>query len=242
MTDTPSKGRFVAVVAALGSELRPLRVLPAVPEVRVFQSGPGTAASTAAAADAVATGALALVSWGVAGGLAATLPTGTVIVSARCQNAAGTAVAGDEHWALRVAALLGKTLAVETGPLLCVEHVLHSPAAKAATQKQTDALAVDMETFAIGAVAAAHDLPWIAVRVVADSAADTLPKGVESCVNAAGNTRVVGVLGLLLKPDQWSALARTARCFGRARCSLAASAALLVPTRFALPGAGSRTD
>jgi adenosylhomocysteine nucleosidase len=183
-----------------------------------------------------------LVSWGVAGGLAPTLATGTVLVSAVCRNGAGDTVAGDPRWATRVAALLGETLAVQTGSLLCVDQVLGSPAEKAAAREASDALALDMETFALGAAAVAHGLPWIALRVVADSAADALPRGVESCVNAAGNTRVAGVVSLLIKPGQWSALARTARCFGRARRSLAAAAALLMPAAFALPGAATSSD
>jgi hypothetical protein len=73
--------------------------------------------------------------------------------------------------------------------------------------------------------------------VVADSLLDSLPEGLNACVDAAGNTRPAGVLRILLHPGQWSAFANLAACYRRADRSLALLASRLTPTAFAVPPA-----
>jgi adenosylhomocysteine nucleosidase len=235
MSELTPERRFVALVAALSVETRPLNAPPMDPAIEVFQSGPGPAASRAAALEAAGAGAGGLVSWGLAGGLAPGAATGSVIISADCRNPAGSDLKGSGEWVEEVTAILPKTLSVQVGPLLSSDEVLRDPAAKAAAWRSSHAMAVDTETFAMATVAQAYGLPWIAVRVVADCATDTLPLGVEGCVDKAGRTRVSGVLRLLWHPGQWSALATTADRFRVARRSLEMVTAALKAGGFAPP-------
>lgn len=236
MNESAPRRRVVAVLAALAVERRLLRPTDSV---RVWQSGPGPAASRAAAERAIAAGAGALVSWGLAGGLRPGLTTGAVIISARVEDASGAVLNGDPAWAEHVRSqLIASSAAVQLGGLLSSDNVLTSAPAKAAAAAGSDAVAVDMETFAIAAVAAAHGVPWIALRVIADEVLDGLPAGIQDCVDGAGNMRFAGVTGVLLRPGQWAALMGTAACYRRARRSLKSIASVLVGTDFAAPPAG----
>ena len=65
---------------------------------------------------------------------------------------------------------------------------LHAPitgaAAKAATRRETGAVAVDMESSAVAEVAAASHVPFMAIRVIVDTALDAIP----ASVTAAGES------------------------------------------------------
>ncbi|MGD0383495.1 MAG: hypothetical protein ABSA77_08250 [Thermoguttaceae bacterium] len=65
------------------------------------------------------------------------------------------------------------------GKLLSADHVVREPAEKQALHQQYQALAVDMETFAVAEVCRRRGVPFCAVRIIHDSAADVLPPDVE---------------------------------------------------------------
>lgn len=226
----------VAVIAALGAELRQLRSMRLPRGVRIFQSGPGRAASRQAANRAVASGAQALLSWGLAGGLKPGVETGSVILASQVTDAAGLELRGDARWGERLQSRLPAELTVHVGSLLSTDRVLSRVEDKAAAARASGALGVDMETHALASVAAAHELPWIALRVVADSAFDELPASVAGCVDGSGNTRLAGVVQLMLRPAQWPALIKIGRSYRRAARTLAVLAGALGPTGFGLAG------
>jgi len=234
-----SERRFVAVIAALDLELRPLRnitLCSPAPPVRLFQSGAGPIASRRSAENAVAAGAGGLVSWGLAGGLVSAAKTGNVILCTRVTRSVGPALLADSSWSDQIATCLPAGLVVQRGGLLSSETVLPTPEAKTAAARESGALAVDMETHAIAAVAAASHLPWLGVRVVADSVLDRLPPALERCVDASGNTRLAGVLGIMGRPGQWAGLIRIAIRYRRANRSLALVAEGLAASGLGLPG------
>jgi adenosylhomocysteine nucleosidase len=85
---------------------------------------------------------------------------------------------------------------------------MDTPADKAAAFRDSGAAAVDMESAAVAEVAAHHRLPFIAVRVIVDTAADRLPRAV---VNASGAGRLrIGRLlaGLVVAPAEIAGLIR----------------------------------
>jgi hypothetical protein len=116
---------------------------------------------------------------------------------------------------------------VTEGNLLTGTQPIDTPAEKAAALRSTGAAAVDMESAAVAEVAAKHNLPFIAVRVIVDTAADFLPRAVVAA-SRAGRVhfgRLIG--GLILRPREIAALLRLARRYRIAMRSLRAIGAHL---------------
>jgi adenosylhomocysteine nucleosidase len=226
----------VAVVAALGIERRCLaRGLRGGGRwtVTVRQCGPGAVRARQTAETAAAEGAAGLISWGLAGGLAAGTEPGTVVLPSRVlQAGAGTAFGVDAAWRDRLAAELGPRLRLHEGPLLAVDEVLHDPADKARAASKSGAAAADMESAGVAAAAAAAGLPFVVLRVVADGPEDALPAGVERWIDERGNRRLAPLADVATRPVEWRALLALALRYGTARRTLDALARCLVPRGF----------
>jgi hypothetical protein len=110
--------------------------------------------------------------------------------------------------------------------LLTTEYALETPADKSAARRATGACAVDMESSAVAQVAAAHGVPFIAVRVIVDTACDGIPQTVAGA-SRAGKLRTGRlILGLLRSPLEIAPLLRLARRYRVALRSLRAVASL----------------
>jgi adenosylhomocysteine nucleosidase len=128
------------------------------------------------------------------------------------------------EWRKRVAAGLERFKPVGDGRLLTSKSAISAAAAKAAMFRDTGARAVDMESAAVAHLAALHALPFIAARVIVDTADDSLP---ESVMRASGSGelqlwRLVGALALA--PTEIAGVLRLARRFRLAQRSLRAIA------------------
>jgi len=210
----------IAIIAALGNERAALaRVPQAGLGWSVVQSGPGPDRAAQCATAAVAAGAKALVSWGLAGGLAADVEPGTVILPRRVIMQRGETFAASAAWHERLAALATE-FKMTLGDLLTVRAALGSPAAKAAAATALAAVGVDMESAAIAAVAARARVPFIALRVVVDARDDALPANAEKWIDARGNTRGAAALGAIVRPGEWQALWRLAQRYRKANAVL----------------------
>jgi adenosylhomocysteine nucleosidase len=195
----------VAIVTALGVEKPSLtRALRRTGGGwHVLQSGPGPERAAQVARAALAGGAAALVSWGLVGALDAALGAGDVVLPRRVLRAGAGAVLADPAWHARLAAIDG--FRTTFGDLLTVDAALESPEAKGAAARATGCVAVDMEAAAIGAVAAAAKVPFVAVRVVVDTLADRLPAA-EDWIDERGNRRFAAALRAVVRPTEWRAL------------------------------------
>ncbi|HEU4618394.1 MAG TPA: purine phosphorylase [Gammaproteobacteria bacterium] len=210
--------------------------------VSVRQCGPGAARAARAAADAIESGAAGLVSWGLAGGLDPAAAPGTLVLPRRVVTASdGTYTAvdrtyeADASWRSRLAAALAEAgFSLHEGPLLGSDVVLRRPEDKARAAAATGAVAVDMESAGVADAAAAAGVPFVALRVVADAAADVLPVGIERWIDERGNRRFAPAVDAALRPADWPPLLRLARRYGAARRTLLALAALLAPSGFLL--------
>jgi adenosylhomocysteine nucleosidase len=191
----------VGVIAALELEAQILRRELAAKGLVLMISGPGGEPAARAAAAALDRGAVSLCAWGLAGGLAAEVGTGDIVIPDTLLSASGEYRA-DPNWRERVIAAIGGSLKVIGGVLYTSDHVLTTPAAKASLRQRTGAVAVDMESAAVAAVAARRGVPFIAVRVIADGPRDALPDRVEDLVTAAGKTRIAGLVPMLLSPPE----------------------------------------
>ena len=196
----------VGFIAALDVECACLRKQAArASSWLVVQSGPGAARAAAAAALAVEGGASLLVSWGLAGGLDTTLAPGTVVVPKRVLQVGAMPLAVAPAWQARLTALADE-FALEQRDLLTVPAALESTQAKRAAATATQAVAVDMESAAIGVAAAEARVPFVVLRVVVDGAADALPRGAEQWIDEHGNRRLAPTLRAAVSMRQWRPL------------------------------------
>lgn len=218
-------------------------------------SGMGGAAARQSARGLAESGVEALVSFGMAGGLDPSLVPGTVFLPSEVICADGGAViATDECWREQLAVRLageasdpgapgasgagpnagrggpggnrtGLLPAVTRGRLLTTSKAVGTAADKAVLFHRTGAAAVDMESLAVAEVARGHGLPFIAVRVIVDAAADTLPRAVTAAADNEGHLRIGRLLGALARtPGELPALIRLGQRYRAANRSLAAVA------------------
>jgi len=173
------------------------------------QPGGGSAAGTdAAIARLLAAGVRALVSFGIAGGLAPSLKCGALLLPAAVRGGDGVIHAVDLDWHARlVAAAQTKGLVTTVGGVLAHETVVASATEKAALHRATNALAVDMESARVAAAAARARLPFVILRAVADPAAQDLPPAASLPLRADGRADLGAVLASLAnEPKQIPAL------------------------------------
>jgi adenosylhomocysteine nucleosidase len=189
-------------------------------------SGMGGVAAAAGARVLIAAGATALASFGLAGGLDASLPPGAICLPSEIVGPDGVGLATSGHWRARVEAVLSARYAVARGKLLSTDRAIASVEEKAALHRSTAAVAVDMESLAIAQVANAHGLPFIAIRVIVDSAADQLPRAVAAAADQSGQLNIWRLLGALARtPADLAPLMRLGSRYRAATRSLSAVAA-----------------
>jgi hypothetical protein len=95
------------------------------------------------------------------------------------------------------------------------------PSTKASIRRETDAIAVDMESHIGAAYAAANDLPFAAVRVISDPAVRALPPLAKQALKADGRIDFGAVVsGLARAPSELATLIRAGGDAGRAFAGL----------------------
>lgn len=246
MVEAPNRGAAVhptGVVAALRSEARSLG--PAqrgsagkagtAGELMVEASGIGVARAARTAHRLVRAGARSLLCWGVAGALDPTLRCGDVVLASEviCQAPlalqlesmrpaalpAHARLRTSEAWRGQLQTALLQLGPVMCGPLLTTPEVVCEPAQKARLFRETGALAVDMESAAVGVVARLHGVPFMVLRVVADTATEELPMLLQSIASSQplGPFSWVTWLPLACVPTAWPGLVRLGRRYRVAR-------------------------
>lgn len=231
------------VVAALAAEARTLGSLirrgnglfTVGDGTLIAVSGMGDAAAETAARALVDAGATALVSWGMAGGLDPALHAGTICLPSTVVSRDGEAIDIDQHWREILSAAISARRIVVGGKLLTSDRAIDDVAGKAAAFRDTGAAAVDMESLGVAKVAYSHDLPFIAVRVIVDTAADTLP-AVVLAAGGGGQVRISRLLlGVVRSPRAIAPLLRLATQYRAATRALVAVArtGVLAPLAFA---------
>lgn len=125
------------------------------------------------AADLVAEGVAGLVSFGVAGGLAENLVPGDLVLPEVVHATNGGSVKCDERWFEGAFVLLRPQ---NTGDLISSPVPVMTREDKRALQQSSGAVAVDMESFTIAEFARAAGVPFIALRVIIDTADQNIPE------------------------------------------------------------------
>jgi adenosylhomocysteine nucleosidase len=187
-------------------------------------SGIGGVLAAIAARNLIDAGALSLMSFGLAGGLDPALGAGTVVLPGEVISRDGARFSTSTGWREQLRVAIAGQRVVTAGILLSSSQPIDAVADKAAAFRETGAVAVDMESVAIAQVAAAHGLPFIAVRVIVDTAADVLPRAVVAA-SRAGHLSLGRLLGgLAMAPLELVPLIRLAQRYRAATRSLAAVA------------------
>ena len=203
MSGIPGASRSIVAVTGLVKEAR----IAAGPGVRAIAGGGRVPALVAALERELALGACAVISFGIAGGLAEKLTCGTWLV-------ARVIVTPAQRWQCDAAwsRILAERLpGARTADLAGADAPVTDPAAKRALHGATGAAAVDTESHIAAAIAAAHGLPFAAFRVVADSARRSLPPAASVALAPDGSISGAAVLGSLARsPAQLPSLLRTA--------------------------------
>lgn len=186
----------------------------------LFVSGIGASRAQHAAQQLVASGAKALLSFGTAGGLDPKLNPADIIVPTQILAADGARYLMTPTWQQ----LLYKE-AQGIGPAY-QQFTLHSDTTISTTQmkqslfQDTGAIAVDMETAAIAAVAHQHQLSVACLRVIVDPADFNLPQLIHA-VKANGKMQWLTVLWRLIRhPLEWFSILQLAQHFSAARSRL----------------------
>jgi adenosylhomocysteine nucleosidase len=189
----------------------------------VAVSGMGAVAADAAQS-LVGAGATALVSWGMAGALDPGLAAGDVCLPSEVVAADGTSFSTARCWREPLAASVRAHRRVDCGRLLTSPQAISTASAKEAAFWRTGAVAVDMESAMVAQVAALHEIPFIVVRVIVDTATDAVPSAVLAA-SRGGQVHLWRLLwGLVLAPADLVPLMRLARRYRVATRSLAAVA------------------
>ena len=226
------------VVAALEFEARCLRELSDGSLIGI--SGIGADSAARAARALIASGAGALLSWGVAGALDPGLACGAAVLPSEvlrpAAELAGTSLQRFETcraWRERLLGALQGHVRVTNGALLSSAAPVATAARKASLFHQTRAVAVDMESAAVAAVAADHGLPFIALRVILDTARDSLPESIMRAFDPASASRARWwrAWALVSSPQDWGALLRLAAQYRCARRGLRDCCRRAHPTR-----------
>lgn len=189
----------LVIVCGLEAEAKIARA----PDVTVVAGG-GDAARILSRLDALKPGAI--LSFGVAGGVAPGLRPGTLRVAQAIAAPDGQRFVPDAVWSAAMAAGLDVPLATFAG----VDVPLADARAKAALHTQTQAELVDMESHLVAAWAARHGARFAALRSVTDPAERSLPHAATVGMRADGRVDLAAILASLAgNPAQLPGLIRT---------------------------------
>jgi adenosylhomocysteine nucleosidase len=206
----------VAALAGFRGEARCLRG----PGVAIACSGGSAERARSEAQRLLGQGAAALVSFGLAGGLAPGLRAGELLLPEMVRSAGGASWPVDPVWRERVHARLA-ALEPKAGAVVGSERVVATASDKRDLLEASGAEAVDMESHAVAAVATEAGIPFLVLRALADPADQVVPQVAREALRPDGRIRIRATLGgLLRQPGDLMALLRLARQSGLALAAL----------------------
>ena len=213
----------IGVVTGLRMEARRLRGL----DLAVACSGGSPDKARSEAARLVADGAAALVSFGLAGGLAPELRPGDLLLPETVRGAGAASWSVDPIWRERVhARLAAGGLNSIPGAIVGSDDIVATASDKRALYEATGAQAVDMESHGVATVATAAGLPFLVIRALADPSDQAIPQVAREALRPDGRVRIRATLGgLIRQPGELIALLRLARQSTRGLASLRRAAA-----------------
>lgn len=196
---------------------------------RIRCAGADSVRAGVLARDLAGQGCSALLSFGLAGGLAAGLKAGDVVL-AEGVVADGQTLHADVMWLNRARDVLVSEMPVIGGLLAGVAASVATSEEKRRLHSMTGAVALDMESHAVAAAARESGVPFLAIRVIADAVSQSVPPWLPGVIDGTGAVRLPAFLGgLLTHPADGIDICRLAGANRRAMISLRRVAALLGP-------------
>jgi adenosylhomocysteine nucleosidase len=184
-------------------------------------AGIGAKRALAASELLIAEGAAALLSWGSGGALHPKLSPGNLILPKSVIASQKDVFPTDADWHNRLVARLKNRLEIHSEPLAQSPSVLASPVEKLNFSNQNDAIAVDMESGSVAEMASRANLPFMAIRAIADTSDMAIPASALNAIDEYGRLRPMRLLSSLArKPSDLIPLARLGRSFRAARTTL----------------------
>ncbi len=163
-------------------------------------SGASSERANIAARTSVAAGCEGLVSFGLAGGLDPALTSGSLVVADEVICADGSKLQTDRIWTEGVAEILSEnSIPFVKGSILGLDQIAFVPETKRTLFDGTGALSVDMESHAVIRAASLEVIPFIALRVVADTASDDIPRTASQALAPDGSVQILSLTCALLK-------------------------------------------
>ena len=197
--------------------------------IQLAGMGPDNAAS--AAHKLLSLGCKALLSWGCAAALAQKLlPGDCLIPKSVISEELMTSIDVDNLWHQNVYERLSPKVRVYTDPLAGSSELVSGAAEKVALGERTGAYGLDMESAAIAKVANEFNVPFVAIRCIADPASMNLPDSVAIAMNDTGELNIAKlIMHTLIHPSNIDGLIQLASNFKAAQNSLVQSAHLMYP-------------
>jgi len=196
----------------------------------------------AEAENAAAKGKGALLSFGIAGGIAPGLAAGTLLLPRAVKSESGEVFPADEKLHADFAAALRRAgLAFMEGAVLGLDRLAMTQADKEALFYQSRAEAVDTESIFVARAAERENIPFVVLRAISDPAEIGLPPAAAIGLDQEGNPAIRPVLkSLLQNPLQLPGLIRAALGARRALAALAAARDASAALFSAPPGGGAK--
>ncbi len=197
-------------------------------QLLVVYAGAGCDKAKIAAESLVAKGVTHLISWGCAAGLSLDLRPGDLVLADTVMDTDDVKMATDADWHSHSKLVLSKSRVVHAGCLLTTQHIVASSKDKKQLHLKTGAVALDMESVAIAKVAKQHSLPFLAIRVIADSVNTSLPRAINDALDDQGDIVLKKLLlSIARHPVEIPRLIKLGLSFRAAKITLTAVAAQL---------------
>lgn len=237
-TEVP--GEFKAgIVVAMPQELETLvnpkgrqghSVIHHSDNILICLSGIGAQNAKKASKKLLEHGADRLISWGTAASLTADVRPGTLIVPDKILTKDLQTIETDAVLRSSITELLSQNGSIITTDTLCeTQTFLVDEVDKSSLAKHSKAKAADMETGAIARMAREHNISFLVIRAVSDSADMSIPDSILKNLNS-DMANISGMIShTLLRPQDWFSTIRLAYGFGKARRSLDKASKIVLP-------------
>ncbi len=171
-----------------------------------------------------------LLSFGMAGGLKEDLPPGNLILASIVFGPKGQVFETSKLWLKRICSQSSSDISVTIAPMIGANEVICSSKAKKELGIATEAVAVDMESHQVGAVAKKAGVPFMVIRAIADPVGCSIPDWLSENISERGAPQYGSILlGLASHPWDFNKLMQLNRNSSTALSSLRSIANRLGP-------------
>jgi adenosylhomocysteine nucleosidase len=203
--------KHIGIVVATTAEVRSLVKKIVVtdemihmPEgVMIQLSGMGAQRAERAANNLLKHGAAALLSWGTAAGLVPSVSPGSLVIPGVVISADQCVYPTHPTWHERLVLRLKDCVDLSQGALAESATVLKSSTEKRILFERTGAIAADIESCSVAEVAQEAQVPFMAIRAIADPADRAIPQSLLMAIDEGGKLSLLTLLnGLIRHPAE----------------------------------------